>query len=448
MVLRRLARTRPCTVLAIAWLWLLLYGFPGQMMSDTFEHLAEARAGRYTDGSPPVYTLLVSWSDALFGGQVGLFLAQITVFVLGAYAVMRRLLPRHAHWWALALCLFPPITTTMPIVWKDSLLPGLLLVGFAAILDERRWIRFLGLGALFVAIAIRYNAFAAAAPIVVLLFMWRPGQHWLKRTALAVTLWIAISGGAFIANSAMTDQKMYVWHSVLAPFDIAGTLKYVDGTIPDAELSRLLAGTGLRIEKDIHATIRARYRMRNFFPLVVPPDNVWDVPIRGYVPPPPAQRDAMERAWREITSAHRGAYLAHRFRVFRECLAFQHKTEGYWAVPIRAFPYQSTAQREGISTTSSALQDTMTAAYASLWHATPMFEPWMYFVLAVVLLWPARKDRDVLALLLSGLGIELTLLFLAPSPDYRYSHWLVTSVTISVVVLVARRMRSRPARPA
>jgi hypothetical protein len=430
-------------VLAIGWLWLLLYGFPGQMTADTFEHLIEARAGNYTDATPPVFTLLFAWSDATFGGQVGIFLLQVTVFVLAVYATMRRLLPRYAHWWALALCLYPPILTTLQAVWKDSLMPGMLLLGFAGLLDERRWVRVLALVPLFVAIAIRYNAFAAAAPLAVLLFVWRPGLHWIKRTAIGLVAWMAISGAAYVADTALADRKMHAWLSGPALFDIAGTLKYVDGTMSDAEIAPILAGTGLRIDKDIHATIRARYRMRNFFNLVAPPDNVWEIPLRE-VPPSPEQREAIARAWSKLVGDHPAAYMAHRIRVFRECLAWQHRTEAYWAVPEYAFGYPFTAEREGISTSTTALQDTMNAAYGWLWHVTPMFEPWIYFALALMLLWLARKHRDVLALLLSGIGMELTLLFLAPSPDYRYSHWMVTCVTISVIVLVARRMRPAP----
>ena len=433
-------------MLAIAWVWLLLYGFPGQMVPDTFEHLIETRTGIYTDASPPVFTWLFAVSDALTGGQLGLFLAQITAFVLAAYAIMRRLLPRHAHWWALALCVYPPICTTLPVVWKDALMPALLMAGMAGILDERRWVRLLGLAALFGAIAIRYNAFAAAAPLVVLLFVWRPGLHWIKRAAIGVVAWLAITFAAFRVNDAMTDQEMHLWHSSLALYDIAGTLKYVDGTIPDAELAPVLAGTGLRIDHDLHATIRAKYSMRNFYGLVVPPKNLWDVPIRGYVPAPPAQREAIARAWGTIVGGHKGAYLAHRFRIFREALALQRRTEAYWAVLERGYPYPAVAEEQGIATDSSGFQDTMTSVFTWIWHATPIFEPWIYFVLALVLLVAARKHRDLLALLLSGIGIELTLLPLASSPDYRYSHWLVICVTISVIVLVARSLHDARSR--
>jgi hypothetical protein len=162
--------------------------------------------------------------------------------------------------------------------------------------------------------------------------------------------------------------------------------------------------------------------------------------LHGYVPMPLEQREAISRAWTEIVGGHPKAYLAHRWRIFRECLSWQYRTEAYWPVPLHEFPYPVTAEREGISTAASAWQETLTAAFTWLWHATPLFEPWLYFVLALVVLPLARKHRDVLTLLLSGIGIELTLFFLAASPDYRYSHWLVTTVTISVIVLVARRM--------
>src|SRR5262249_49915167 len=53
---------------------------------------------------------------------------------------------------------------------------------------------------------------------------------------------------------------------------------------------------------------------------------------------------------------------------------------------------------------------------------------------------------DVVALCASGLVMEATLLVLAPSPDYRYSHWLVVSVCIATAILVARRAAARAPR--
>lgn len=439
MLRERLANARPRTVVAIAWLALLLYGFPGQMMPDTFEHLIEARSDFYTDASPPVFTLLFDLSDWLVGGQLLVFLIQITAFVAGAYLTFRRLGLAHAHWWTLGFCIFPPVITPLALVWKDALLPGLLLLGFACVLDERRWVRVLALLALWGAIAIRYNAFAAAAPLVVLLFQWRPGLHWAKRYAISFAAWVAITFAAYQANAMLTDREMHLYYASLALFDIAGTVS--NAPITDAELGPLMEGTGFRrgTEPSVRARITKMYRPRNFFYLVEEPDPTWRVPLRGIEPQPPEVRDRIAHAWSVIVGGHKGAYLLHRARVFREVLALAGKTRAYWAVPERAYPYPATAQKEGVAVSASSLQRGATAVYTWLWQHTPLFEPFVYFALCLVLLPFARKHRDVLALLLSGIGIELTLFFLASSPDYRYSHWMVLTALIAWITLITRR---------
>jgi hypothetical protein len=68
----------------------------------------------------------------------------------------------------------------------------------------------------------------------------------------------------------------------------------------------------------------------------------------------------------------------------------------------------------------------------------------MYLVIALVLLPLAIRHRDVLALLLSGLGLEASLFPLAPTPDYRYSHWLVICTLLAIIMLTARRMKPPP----
>jgi membrane protein implicated in regulation of membrane protease activity len=78
----------------------------------------------------------------------------------------------------------------------------------------------------------------------------------------------------------------------------------------------------------------------------------------------------------------------------------------------------------------------------------PIYVPWMYAVLGLVVigLALAMGSLDVVALCASGLVMEATLLFLAPSPDYRYSHWLVVSVCLAIVIIAVRRARATHAR--
>ena len=110
----------------------------------------------------------------------------------------------------------------------------------------------------------RYNALAATLPLVLLVFEWERGKRWLRRYAIAIGAWLAITLLAFAINSALTDRKMYFWHSTLALADITGTLAYVDEDLPDAELRPLLAPTEIKIDHDIHASLRAKYRPDTF----------------------------------------------------------------------------------------------------------------------------------------------------------------------------------------
>jgi hypothetical protein len=66
----------------------------------------------------------------------------------------------------------------------------------------------------------------------------------------------------------------------------------------------------------------------------------------------------------------------------------------------------------------------------------------VYVVITLLLLSIAWRQRDVLAILLSGLGMEATLLPLVHSRDYRYSHWMVITTMIGCIVVIARRYRA------
>jgi hypothetical protein len=76
-----------------------------------------------------------------------------------------------------------------------------------------------------------------------------------------------------------------------------------------------------------------------------------------------------------------------------------------------------------------------------VWKFAPVFVPWMYVLLALVIggLAVATRHREALALCLSGLAMEATLFFLAPSHDYRYSHWLVVATCLAAVLAGVRR---------
>jgi hypothetical protein len=437
----RVATLPPLAILAIGWTYLLVYAFPGMMTRDSYHHLREAREGVYTDGHPPVINLIWKLVDYVIAGPFGMLLLQNACFLVGLYLVMRRVFsPRRAAWVATGVYVLPPVLLPFAVIWKDPLMAGFLMLGIVALLSPRRGVRLLGLVAMFGATAVRYNAVGATLPLVVLLFEWRPGVHWLARYALALAAWLAVTLGALQLNKALTDHELHYWAS-LAVYDIVGTLAHVDEDLPDDELERLFAGSDLLVHEDIHATLRELYKPTDFLPITShPTKKLWTLPITGHVGPPAHQRDAIRRAWKDTLTRWPLAYLEHRVRVMTQVVGLG-VVRASGVIPKRDYIDPGTVTGLGLGTGWSELQRDLTHLYRIVVRGTPLFSVWMYVVIALLLVPVALRQRDMLAVVLSGLGLEATLLFFAPTPDYRYSHWLVICTIIALVVIAVRRRR-------
>jgi hypothetical protein len=413
------------------------------MTRDSFDHLREARAGVYSDAHPPIINVIWKILEVVIAGPLGMLLLQSGLLLAGLYAIFRVTFePRRAAWWATGVFVCPPVLTVMAVIWKDCSMAGLLAVAIACLPSRRRGLRLAGLAATCGATALRYNAFGATLPLVVLLFEARPGMRWLRRYALSTAVWLATTLVAFGINAALTDKPMHYWHSSLAVYDIVGTLANVDGELSDAALRTELAGTELLIDHDIHSTLRAVYSPRDFFPILNDPArSLWKLPINGYEPAPRSQRDAIERAWRHTLEAHPWAYMKHRFAVMGEVLDLR-STRSLGAVTRRELRYSAYAAELGLDTGWSSTQLQLTRTMQWISRHTPVFVPWVYLVLTLALLPLAWRQRDVLAILLSGLVMEASLLPLVHSRDYRYSHWLVITTMIACIILATRRYRA------
>ncbi len=436
----------PAGVLALGWAIVLGYAFPGIMTLDSFDHLREGRYGIYTDGHPPVLSAIWGEVDAIVAGPAGMFVIQTAAFLLGVHAWLRHTFtPRRAAWLAVAVTLFPPLLAPMGVIWKDAVMAAFLILGLAGLRAPRRGVRVAALVAVFVATAVRYNTPAATLPLVVLLFEWSPTPAtWrgrLRRYAISTTVWVAFTAGALLLNAGLTDKPMHFWHSSAAVMDIAGTIAFIEPALSDEELRRELAPTEPLIDAELHARIRARYLPYDFTPLIFGDGRIWSVPIMGDTPAPPAQRAGIERAWQHFVLGYPGAYLRHRIAAFANLLGVPRNTPAVLVQTARG-QHIKVAVFMGLSTRTSSLQNWMQRKLEHVAKRTPLFRPWIYLVLALVFLPLGRRHRDVFALLLSGILLELSLFPLAGTPDFRYSHWLVLCTTLAAIMLVARRARS------
>ena len=99
-------------------------------------------------------------------------------------------------------------------------------------------------------------------------------------------------------------------------------------------------------------------------------------------------------------------------------------------------------ERAQVGVGSSWFQKQMGAVFEWTSH-TGLFRPLVYVAIAVLLLGIARRQRDVLAILLSGLVFEASRQVIGPAPHLGYSLWLVIATVIGAVVLITRRARAR-----
>ena len=428
-------------ILGAGWILLILYAFPGVMTMDSFDQLREGRTWFFTDAHPPAMAALWGVLDRVVRGPLLMLLVQSAAFLGGLFLILTHAMSRpRAAVAAVVLLLFPPVLVPMAVIWKDCLMAGFFMLGIAGLLHaERRW-RLTGLALLSLATAMRYNAPAATLPLIFLLFYWRAGMHWLARYALALGAWLVVTAVAMGASSLLVAQEMHFWHSSLALEDIVGTLAHLSPELPDSELGPLLAPTGILADHGYHTRLVQQYVPYDFQQLVSGAGHLWDVPIAGTQPAPPAQREAIERAWKAIVPAHPAAYLAYRAEVVAEVLGLHRKFQG--ATVIRhELQYRGMLDAMNLPLTASGFS--RTGEDVTMWLAkrTRLFRPHVYAILALALLGFCLRQRDVGAILLSGIGLEVSLFPLVQAPDYRYSHWLVTCTVLALVMLVARRAR-------
>ncbi|MEO6771881.1 MAG: hypothetical protein ABI467_02535 [Kofleriaceae bacterium] len=418
-------------ILAAGYVVFMAYAYPGYMSIDSAQHLTEARANHYTDWHPPTVSLLWHFVDHVIKGPLGMLLLQSLAFLAGLYCWMRRAYqPTAAAALSVFVFLFPPVVAPMAVVWKDCQMAGYLLLGMSLVLAERRRTRFAGFFLLLVGMAMRDNSPATTLPFLAFAFAWRPRSKGWGRVAAAVAIWGVMAFSTIEFNKQMTDQRTYSWYTAVASHDIAGVLKY-SRRYSDAELEQLLEGTPLVVHAHIQWAVRSRYSPISWWSLLNGDGRIFNWPDTE------AQRAAMARAWKQLTRDNKYAYLVHRYHVFREVLGLfdDHPlTSPMWhGIPAPDYVGPLHIQHEQ---TSFQIK----VGDALMWIATEtyLFRPHVYFFLALLLLPLAWRNRDVLALLASGIVYECSF---APfgGGDVRYSHWLTITVLVAGLVLFRRR---------
>ena len=423
---------RERTILVIGFGLFLVWAFPGYMSTDSAIQLMESRSGKFSDAHPPLMSAYWRLLDAFVSGPVLMLLLQSLLFLGGLYVLLKRFLaPPAAAITASAILLFPPILTPMAAIWKDSQMAGFMMAGIAAMLSARLKIRIVGLGLLVAACAVRHNGFAAVVPLVFFMFEWRSGMQWWKRTAYAIAAAVLAVAAMFAVTKVLTTQAIPLTPAFQ---DIVGIIAF-SGEKSDAELREILRGLPLESDVDIQARCKRLYDARGPWRITQDTDRLMRYPST------PAEWDALRRAWKHLVFDEPGAYFAWHWDTFKRVL-------GVDEVP-RAPVYNLFVEVEYavVELTHSAGHSTaqiyLSRAFYWLADYTPLFRPWMYAVIGLLLLVLFCRDRVTAGLLTSGFLYQLSFFPVGADPDYRYSHWMITTTVIATVILFVQRRRAR-----
>ena len=447
-------------LLALVWaVWIFANVYPGAMSADSIAILGQARRGAFSDAHSPTLGLIWRWVDSWIPGPQGMLALNLLGLYGGVALVMSIAALRVGPMACILLLGFlinPAIGGIVGVIWTDILMAAALmaavgLIAFAGILNgTARYIALaVALFAICVGIASRHNAAAAAIPLVAaVLFALVDRRKSIIGTSAVLALSVAVTLLLFVAFSffaaSVVHDRQHFW-TVLAQYDVAG----IAARTSDASINDLFAPAKLE-------DVQVLYTPRSVIPLLIgeqvhaetspfpkatalPSDN-----IRTSV----NLRDELSARWINEIQAHPIEYFAHRSAVFGSLIGLP-PFQTLWA------PVFTRVDPNDLGVPSRADADTPLYRMMTGLSSTIFFSPAAYLVvcglgflasLLVVLRRPALWAPLALALFASGLLHMVGLFFSAVSSDFRYSYWMIVSVTLGSVCLILTFIDNKSAR--
>jgi hypothetical protein len=411
------------------------------MNYDIADQLIQLRSHDIHDYHPPIlaggYWRILEFFTT---GPFPLLLLQSSLFIWGINRLLcLRFEARRAAWITACVVLFPPILTPMAVIWKDAQMAAFLVAGTALVLAERRSARFAGIVALSLAAGVRYNGGAALPTLALLAISSWTSRTILLRIGLVAALLVALYVPTAIVNRLLTDHKDYNWSRTTAIFDIVGIVCYAP-PLSDNELSEVLEG----IKLTEHANLQKRFC--DEYP---PGKRNWYSYANLFVWHPTAtDRKARRRAWFTLVQRFPAAYAQSRLQYAADVLGLI--PEAWIWEPVSQDFAANTEQLRTLSHDHkrSTFQTAMGDGFRWIALKTPLYHPWIYAVVSLVILVWALYGRDLFVACIVGSGLlyELSILLLANAPDFRYSHWMIVCTSLGAVFVFERRWNAGGSR--
>ncbi len=429
--------------------------YPGGMSIDSFEHLLQARAGVLGDWHSPFMAWLWRGVDAVLRGPLLMMVAQFGVFLLASRMFAQAALPGSGTWFMLATLCVPPIAGILGVVWKDIWDSSLLLLAGAWLLDFEMRTAPVRVGqllcgglALLGALLFRHNAVFAMLPLAaVAAWQWRAADRRWRRLATSAGVTAAVVAGLVVAasgiNRSLIDYHQFPQQSLFI-FDLAGVAVHSGrADLLDASAGQLPKVLRGRDSISLDA-LRAHYHPSTWTPLALEAGSPLAMTDSA------TEVDVLAADWLRALREQPMAYLRHRAAVFRQVIGAHREplfAPVYFAIPESSPDHTMVSRNFHIDADVSPLQLRLRSAFATL-ATWKLYRPWLWLGLNLCVVAAAIGARRpaVAAIALSGLGYELALFFIAPSADYRYSHWLILATWAAAVALVAQLLPQRSRR--
>ena len=421
----------PRKILIACWLVFVVYAWPGYMTSASIDMLADARAGSFTDWNVPLLSELWRIVGVVISGPAGMLVVQSLLFVLGAYAIARQLVPdRTAAIIAGVTLIFPPVMACLAVVGPEALLAGLLTAAFGALGSDRPWLRRAGLVLAALACGMSHGGALAALPVVVLGWPYHAASPRWRRAAIAVVAWLGLVAAAMLATYAVVDAHTKRSEIERAGIDVIGMIANA-GTLSDAAIAAQLHGVELAPAEHRQVAIRKAYGHpeRYFGPILTWPDSE-------------AATTALIDARSRLIRAYPGAFAAHRWHQLVRILGLS-KPLG-WTPVVTTFVVDPERLESVLQFRArhAPLQKLLMRPVA-LVGETPLAAPYVYAVFAIALLVLAIRCRQRvrIALASSGLACELALAASSGKTDYLESTWLIAATVLAAALAITARNR-------
>ena len=205
------------------------------MVWDSGHQYTQALHGQFEDWHSPLMGWIWRCLIPLMSGP-----GPMLVLQLGIYGAALGFLA-HRSWrhgdghqaaWLAATGLFPPVLLMMATIIKDSLMAAVLLAAFAFLVHFRdsgsRLSRFAGIALVFIASCLRFNAFLAGLPLLLLAmpagWLKHPGRTALVSACATVLLLLAMPA----ANRLLQAKRSGVELSLII-FDLGGITAHGGG---------------------------------------------------------------------------------------------------------------------------------------------------------------------------------------------------------------------------